>query len=393
MRILFLSRWYPDPPDNGSKIRILNLLRSLCERHSVHLISFTDPRESSSKPIIPGLNLVDISVCPYYEFNPHSLQAIAGYFSRVPRSVLDTYSKEMESLIRETVGQRRFDLIIASQLSMAIYCKRFDGIPAIFEELELGSFYPDSSIGNSIFEQFKTKLRWAKYRNLVSRLLPHFISCTVASDTERKIVSEAAPEYKSLHLIPNSIDLRLYDRQGKPRKKNSLIFTGSLRYIANYDAVNWFLTSIYPTIRSEVQDLDLKITGDPGERNLSIPAGVTMTGRIQNVHDLIAESEISLAPIRTGGGTRLKILEAFALRTPVVATSKAAEGIKAENGTHFLRADTSEDFARSVLHLLRQPEEAGRMADRAFNFVHSQHNWENLAQDFMHLVEKEAHKL
>ena len=153
MKILFLSRWYPDPPDNGSKIRILNLLRTLCEQHSVTLISFINPGESVCHQSFANPSPVEIRVCPYFEFNPHSRRALLGYFSHKPRWIMDTYSREMEMLIRETVENTRFDLVIASQTSMAAYHECFEGIPAIFEELELGCFHPNGSEQHSSFER------------------------------------------------------------------------------------------------------------------------------------------------------------------------------------------------------------------------------------------------
>lgn len=392
MKILFLSRWYPDPPDNGSKIRILNLLRSLCEKHSISLISFKIPGEKISIKSFPNPCPVEIQVCPYSEFNPHNRRALLGYFSMEPRSLVDTYSKEMELLIREAVNKKKFDLIIASQISMAAYYKCFGGTPAIFEELELGNYYPNESQYRYTFQWIREKLRWAKYRNFVSSLLPNFKLCTVASEAERKLAAGIAPRYESFHLIPNSIDMSLYEIPETAKKKNSLIFTGSLRYIANYEAVNWFLTDIYPIIISEIQDVNLTITGDPGDKFLPPSSNVTMTGRVQNVHKLIAESRISIVPIRTGGGTRLKILEAFALGTLVVATSKAAEGLSAESNIHYLCADTPKEFAQCVQDVLRQPEEARRMTARAFNFVKSRYDWRTLSRNFMDLVDQATPK-
>ena len=355
MNILFLSRWYPDPPDNGAKIRILNLLKSLCAQHSVTLISFANPEENISSQNFPDPRPREIRVCPYFEFNPKSRRAVAGYFSAKPRWIVDTYRPEMESLIRKTVAGNRFDLIIASQTEMAAYFECFGGIPAIFEELELGCFYPDGTGNPTAFDRMRMKLRWAKHRRFIAGLLPHFHFCTVASEIERRMAGEAAPGFRSVHVIPNSIDAGLYDRPAAERSKDSMIFTGSLRYAANLDAMSWFLNEIYPAVRSVNENARLTITGDPGPNHLPPHPNVTTTGRVQDVHGLIAGSTVSIAPIRIGGGTRFKILESFALGTPVVATSKAAEGLEARSGEHFLCADTSEDFAQSVIDLLRQP--------------------------------------
>ncbi|MBN1568198.1 MAG: glycosyltransferase, partial [Acidobacteria bacterium] len=114
------------------------------------------------------------------------------------------------------------------------------------------------------------------------------------------------------------------------------------------------------------------------------------TGRVEDVREWVAAAMVSIAPIRMGGGTRLKILESFALRTPVVATSKAVEGIEAKNGVHLWIADTPEEFSRSVLRLLQEPEEAGQMAGRAFDLLCSCYNWNAICPNFLNLIDHAA---
>src|SRR5687767_10579906 len=121
MRILFLSRWYPYPPDNGSKIRVFGLLRGLCERHDVTLISFVNPAEKTTAEPFAVRGPVETKTCPFTEFKPKSSRAILGYLSGTPRSLIDTYSPEMANLIRQAIRKEKYDLVIASQLAMAAY--------------------------------------------------------------------------------------------------------------------------------------------------------------------------------------------------------------------------------------------------------------------------------
>jgi glycosyltransferase involved in cell wall biosynthesis len=163
-----------------------------------------------------------------------------------------------------------------------------------------------------------------------------------------------------------------------------------IEVIPNDDAMVWFLREIFPRVQAKLPALRLTITGDHGNRPLPpSPAGkVTLTGFVDDVRPLIAQSYISLAPIRFGGGTRLKILEAMALRTPVVATSKGAEGLDVEHNEHLLIADTPQAHAEAILRLLQEPGLRQRLADKAYQLIRQKYDWSVVTPRFLELVER-----
>jgi glycosyltransferase involved in cell wall biosynthesis len=386
VRILFLSRWYPYPADNGSKIRVSGLLRGLCTQHDVTLITFRDASERPAPPPCGGPT--DVRVCDYREFRPKGARALAGLFTSTPRFLIDTHSSEMERLITDAVQRTRFDVVIASQLSMAAYHRAFRGIPALFEEVELGAFRPGDDGHANVMHRLRQQVTWAKHRRYVARLLPNFVSCTVASEIERQLVAAAVPGYGSVHVVPNSVDTT----GGVPvtREPNALIFTGSMRFAPNRDAMAWFVDEILPDIRRQVPDVRVTITGEPGPVPFGMSPGITLAGHVADVRTLVASSAISLAPIRKGGGTRLKILEAMAARTPVVATSKAAEGLDARHEEHLLIADTPKAFANAVCRLLNDSAGATRMAERAWQLCHDRYDARIAASKLVQLAESAA---
>jgi polysaccharide biosynthesis protein PslH len=388
MKILFLSAWYPYPPDNGSKIRIFNLLRCLSEYHNVTLITFFDRDEHRQEEPILRPSPSEIHVIPSQAYNPRSWRARLGYLSATPRYLADTYRPEMDSLIRQTVEKISYDLVIASQLSMARYYRCFQGVPAVFEEAELGTYWPFETQMSISRTGIRRQLTWAKHRRFMTRLLRNFRFCTVVSEVERKLLVKALPHYRSVHVIPNSIDPDRFVRSSNGRAPHSLIFAGSLCYFANHDAMVWFLREIYPFIQAELPDVQLTITGEQTQQNLPSSRNVVLSGRVHDIQSLVASSAVSLAPIRLGGGTRLKILESFALGTPVVATSKGVEGLEALDGEHLLVADTPREFAEAVLRLLREPQHAQKIADNAYKLVREHYDWKTVFPQFMDLVDQ-----
>jgi len=391
MKILFLSRWFPYPPNNGSKLRIYNLLRGLARYHQVTLLSFAD--QSGVDPEVPELRSLchQIQVIPWRPFNPRSRQARLGILSLTPRSVVDTFSSGMAGRIVERLSSGDYDLVIASQWAMASYVSCFQGLPAIFDEVELGVPYEQFVLATSLWRRFRHGLTWAKHRAYLSRLLRHFRACTVVSEQEQRLLSRAVPGYRAIEIIPNCIDLAEYSDVRESPQANSLIFTGSFRYFANHDAMTWFLQEVYPLIQAQMPEVCLVITGDHADRPLPPADNVALTGFVGDVRPLIASAWASLVPIRVGGGTRLKILEAMALGTPVVATSKGAEGLEVQDGEHILIADTPEAFARAVLRLLADPGLRGRLADRASELVRDRYDWAAVMPAFLDLIERVVH--
>lgn len=388
MKILFLSRWYPHPPDNGSKLRVYNLLRGLAQHHDVTLLSFSD--QPGVDPDMCELRSFcrEVRVVPWKPFNPYSLRAQLGFLSSVPRAWVDTFSWEMAQAIRQTLTTQNYNLVIASQVSTAAYSRYLSGLPALFEEVEIGVPYERFTRSTSPWHRLRFGLSWLKHRRYLARLLQDFRVCTVVSEQERQLLAQAVPAYKSIDVIPNSVNLADYEDVQAVSQSNTLIFTGSFRYAANYDAMVWFLQEIYPRIQARIPDIHLVITGDHANLPLPTVDNVTLTGFVEDVRPLIASSGLGLAPLRVGGGTRLKILEAMALRTPVVATSKGAEGLDVRHGEQLLIADTAEAFAEAVICLSENVELRRQLADKAYQVVREKYDWAVVIPRFLDLVER-----
>jgi len=391
MNILFLSRWFPFPPNNGSKIRIHQLLCGLSRSHDVTLISFSDLPLPSPESLQQNKVCSSIQVVPWKPYNSQSTKARLGFFSNQPRFLVDTYSLEMEFLIRATLQKYKFDLVIASQLSMASYFPLFQGIPALFEEMELGTFYEQVLREEHFSKRLLAKLRWLKLKRYGSRLLKNFNSSTVVSEKEYQIIARNFPAHKGkVEVLPNGVDFREYQNVKVDRRPKHLIFSGSFTYLANYQAMQWFIGRVYPFVREQIPDVRLVITGD--HSNLPLPSfeNVILAGYVDDIKSLIASCDVSIVPIWSGGGTRLKILEAMAVSTPVVSTSKGAEGLEAQNGEHLLIADDPQDFAAQVIDLLLNKNRREYLSTNAAQLIKARYDWQIIMPQFLHLIEKIA---
>lgn len=390
MKVLFLSRWFPYPADNGSKIRISALIKYLAERHEVHLLSYASERvpEDHIQEMLAYCQRVE--VIPYRSFQPNNWRALLGFLSPLPRAVVDTYSLEMKRKVEMSVRQVSYDLVIASQIDMAPYALLLQNVPKVFEELELTLMYEKYVKQRELMMRLRNGLTWWKWSNHAARLLSEFDACSVVSEEEKQRVKQIHPAYSRVAVIPNGIEVEHYQGDFGPLEEGSLIFSGSITYGANLDAIQYFLAEIYPLIRSERPDVKLYITG----KNDGVPIdklseleGVVFTGFLDDIRPRVARSWINIVPLRRGGGTRLKVLESLALSTPVVATSKGVEGLELVADRDYLLADDPQTFAGQIIHLLNDKGLRATLSQNGCRTVALKYNWRTIGPMFCDFVE------
>jgi glycosyltransferase involved in cell wall biosynthesis len=386
MRILFLSRWFPYPPNNGSKLRIINLLRGLASKHDVDLLSFTDRSVSEDHLLNLRTFCDEIRFVHWSEYNSNSKPALMGMFQTTPRSVIDTFSPEMAQAIRQMMERHSYDLVIASQFDMAAYRQFFKDLPALFEEVEVGVLYARYTNATTIIQRIRNRLTWEKHQRYLKNLLHDFQSCSVVSAQERDLVLDKVTDSINIDIIPNGVRLEEYDHIQPSPEPTTLIFTGPFSYYVNYEAMCWFLEKVFPSVRNKIPDVKLIITGDHAGLPLPAVTNVIQTGFVSDVRPYVANSWASVAPILQGGGTRLKIIESMALRTPVVSTTKGAEGLGVHNGKEILLADTPEEFINAVMQILVDGDLRQEISTNAYRFVQENLDWSVILPRFLKLV-------
>jgi glycosyltransferase involved in cell wall biosynthesis len=390
MKILFISRWFPHPPDNGSKIRVFNLIKWLSSCHEVDLISFASEGVGDERSDDMRRYCRHVDLAPYRPFQPGRLKALLGFMSQWPRSVVDTHSVEMQRLIEQAQRVRAFDVAIASQIDTAPYVTALPGMPKILEEMELTTLYERLSKERHPVKKLRKWSTWWKLSRYVTDLLRASDGCTVVSERERERILQVSPGYRSIAIVPNGVDVAHYASDFGAPETDTLVYPGALTYSANFDAMDFFLREVFPLVRAERPNVRVSITGRldgvPVDR-LPGGDGVILTGYLDDVRPAVARSWACVVPLRIGGGTRLKILEALALGTPVVATSKGAEGLDLEPGRDLLVADEPADFAAAVLRLLQDPALREMLSRNGRRAVEAKYDWRTIGRQFNDFVE------
>lgn len=391
MRVLFLSRWFPFPPNNGSKIRVLNLLRRLSASHEVDLVSFGEPTDLVN--VDRGLRWAycsSVDVIQYREFRPRSLRSVLAYFSASPRSLVDTHSQRFAASVAGACRRFQPDVVIASQLQCLPYALQIPDVPLVFEELELTVFKDELVHARSLSTRTRAYLAWHKLTTYLRRSIPRFAACTVVSELERSLVEQVLPNYRRVEVLPNAIDVSEYEGFCGEPQANTLIFSGGLSYKPNYEGLRYFLERVFPLVQETIPSVTLSVTGSTEGvdlQDLPRSAGVRYLGYLPDVRPYVGRSWVAVVPILRGGGTRLKILEAMALGTPVVSTSKGAEGLDVDAGTDLVVGDNPTALARSIIEILQSPARRSELS-RAGRFrVRKSYDWARVGQELDRIVE------
>jgi glycosyltransferase involved in cell wall biosynthesis len=186
--------------------------------------------------------------------------------------------------------------------------------------------------------------------------------------------------------VPTGVDVSFFQPTAQMEPATDLVFVGSMDWMPNIDGVVWFVREVLPLIRKRLPDCSLAVVGRmPGrevtelaERN----SAIRITGTVADVRPWLWQSKASIVPLRIGGGTRLKIYEAMAARTPVVSTNIGAEGLDVTSGENILIADQSAAFAEACVRLVRDSAERRRLAGAAARHVQTKHSWQAAAVAF-----------
>ncbi len=378
MRVLVVSSWFPYPTDNGSRLRIFHLLEALGRAHHITLLTFG--RNEGGEQVGPLLRFCgDVHVV-----RPHAPKRLrlSGLFSTVPRHYAQTLNAEMVSLI--STHAPAHDVTMAMQIRAAVHLvEARQTTPALFEEVELGAArLPDAGAeAASRWRQARHQLTWWKHRRFVRHLLAHVHGATVVSSLEQAQLAAIGYPARKVSVVPNAVVVP--DRPAALRaRRRQIIYPGSVTFSANFDAVSYFVRDVWPGIRGRHPDLEFVVTGHIGDvdvSGLAATGGVRFTGSLEDVAPAIAESLACVVPLRAGGGTRLKVLQAMALGTPVVSTSKGIEGIDLEPEVHVLVADTAGAFVARTLELVADPGLGQRLATAAFDRVLAAYTWDRSA--------------
>ncbi|HZP17310.1 MAG TPA: glycosyltransferase family 4 protein [Terriglobales bacterium] len=398
MKILWVKANKLLPVHSGGDIRSYNIARHMARQHSLTFLSYYDgERDPDYERELAGKFTGAVSISTGKE-QPSAVARVLDYVRHLPSSrpyaVERFASPEVRSRLSEWFAQRAFDVAICDFLDAAVNFPGDLPIPTVLfqhnVESEIWRRHAETEANPVKRRAYAIEFRkMLRYESSMVRKFHHVIA---VSEHDRSLMEEWV-EGARITVVPTGVDLEQYrpDFSRKPAAR-VVMFVGAMDWEPNVDAMEYFCREIWPSVVANAPGAVLRIVGrNPGERVRRLAsASVQVTGRVPSVLEHLREASLVVVPLRIGGGTRLKILESLALGTPVVSTSKGAEGLDANDGEHILIADRPEVFAKSVLNLLQTPELHDRLAGQGKAIIQEKYDTSVIGKKLDSLLERVA---
>ena len=378
MRILLLARQPLSPLEDGLNLRVHHLFQELARRHSISLICLDE----------------------------HAGETRTGRESRIPfvasRSIpiqpdgaglVHECSPEVERVIREFLESTPADVVVASTISMVPYAQRIQTHPVVVDLVDSLSLlvYRDMRKEPRLLQKLRLVKKWWWYRRFENREFKRLGNFVLVSQADAAVVKSRAPR-ANVAVIPNGVDADYFRPSAVQGESLELVFSGVMGFPPNTRAVTYFCSKVLPRIREVFPDVSFTIAGKwPPQELYQLTREdprVTITGFVPDIRPYLNRASVYVAPMVSGSGIKNKILEAWAVAKPVVATPISCGGLAVSPGETLLVARGPEAFARAVIRLLRDPGLRERIGRQARKHVLAHYTWQRQARRLEELLER-----
>jgi sugar transferase (PEP-CTERM/EpsH1 system associated) len=383
MNVMLLSPWFPSPAFGGALIRVYETLRYLSRRHRVTLVApISSPREPQDLSALTDICETVVAV-PVSEAVHAALRRMAmGIVRGMPFIQALHRDANVARQIRHLTSRNTYDIIHVEHSFMAPY------LASVNPKSDARTVLSMHNIESLRFHRELPTIRWGARRLALltdhvlfgsweEKSIRQFDGIVTVSTLEEQWARKHAPD-AAIALAPNGVNIEYFSPASPPRAPRTIIFTGLMNYPPNEDAVVWFCDAILPLVARRHRHIRFLIVGDkPTQqvRALAQRPNVEVAGRVPDIRPYLADCAAVVVPLRSGAGTRIKILEALAMQRPVVSTTQGAEGLDVTHGLNILIGDTPETMATHLCALVESSELGEQLGNAGRRLVETRYDW------------------
>ncbi len=381
LRVLVLDEELPWPLDSGKRIRTWHLLTQLAQRHRITLAAY-GRADSAAARIIAQADIEFVPVAPRRCETGLGLYArlAASLASRDPFSVSKHYRRRFQRTVNRLLASQAFDLIHCEWTPYAQFVTARDGkTPPVLiatHNIEADILARRAATRSSTLPRLFFTSQARRMEHFERRVFSSADAVTTVSEPDRECAMTWGA--RRAMVVANGVDTDGIQPGAEAGRPGEILFLGSLDWFANIDAVEFFVREVLPLIRRLEPSAHLQVVGRrPGgdlRKMLAGAEGATLVGEVDDTRPWLQRAAVVAVPLRIGGGTRIKILEAMAAGKIVVSTTIGAEGLEVIPGEHLLVADTPEDISQAIQRVLRR-ENVDRIPAQARACVEERYSW------------------
>lgn len=384
LAVLVLDEWIPYPPDTGKRVRTWNLLCRLAQRHRISLLCYGEPGGEVERAVrSAGIHLYTVTPLAGQDAWRLYPRLAANLFSPYPFSVTKHYTKSFQMRLKDLLTKEHFDLVHCEWAPYARFLSIVGEVPTMVmaHNIESQIWSRRARQSRNLAERAFFSLQARKMESFERHALTRVgrVAAVTALDVEQL----AAWGVRHISLVENGVDLDQFVPGKEPPQLDHILFCGSLDWYPNLDALDYLLEEIMPLLIERLPGIKLRIVGKgppPSlQKRLAGRVNVEFVGEVSDVRPYLAKAPAVVVPLRIGGGSRIKILEALAMGKAVVSTSIGAEGLAVSDGVHILLADTPAEFVSRVVELLTSHHLRQRLGENGRRLVVDRYSWDRAA--------------
>jgi len=383
MNILFLATNFPYPPNSGHNLRTYNILKILSKSNNIHFLGFSKNKEypTTDNPINAFCKSVELfKATDDFSKSKMIFSLLLNFFSHYPYALEKYYLQEMKNKINEIIINNDIDLVHFDLLHLSMYIDIVGKVPKTLTEHNVESERILKLVRNSTNLLFKMYMyiQYKKLYEFEKNICQKFDVCITVSDEDADTLKKMCPAGR-YYVIPNGVDTEYFRPGNNNPVPNSLVWVGGMHDFYNREAINYFCKEVFPLIKCKVSKITFNAIGtSPTRRLINLSKhnkNVSAVGYVEDIRPYVSSSSIFIAPMLSGGGTKLKVLNAMSMGKPVVTTNVGAEGIDLQNGENIVIADNPEDYANGIIDLLKSPTLASKIGQNGRKLILRKYDW------------------
>lgn len=398
MNVLIITPYLPYPLNNGGLIRVHHLVINIAQVHNVTLVCMEPDNEQQAAGISvlesKGVTIELVPVAKNQLKRNKRIYQLMSLFTTKTYQYYQYYSDAMQNRINNLCNSGTFELILAEFSQMGYYhlpdnIKKYVDQHNVEYEIMQRTFETE----RSPLRKLLAKSEWRKYNKQEIENCEKFDACLTTSQRDADILNARLASATKFHVIPNGVDSDFFRTIEQPQNPDLVLFTGTISYYPNVEGILWFCKNVWPLIKQKRPSSQFCIAGKspPAEiQALSSDPSITVTGAVDDMRDYYAKASVVVVPLRVGGGTRLKILEAMAMEKAIVSTGVGAEGIEYTRNQDILIEDDPEAFANATISVMTNDELRHTLQSQGRSLVEKYYDWKAVTGKLCKIFEDDS---